>query len=375
MSLFVRPSRRPPAASAVRPPETSAPSRGEGRVGRLLLSAPTVGSSGQRRRRGWVAAGTLLVVLLVLEGGLRLYAGVAHRERGVVFDPACGWHMRAGLTKVGPQWSAARPATTNAAGWRDEEWAAAPAPGTQRIAVLGDSYTFGIGVDHGERFTEYLEELCPGVEVLNFGCNAYGTDQELVTLEREVVAYRPEIVVLAAFPANDLRDITLDRNGHWPKPHFRLDGEELVHVPARATRDVRLRTSSYVGEGVFRLVQGCLAGSRPVERPDEPLALFGALVRRMAEVARGNGARFLVLVIHPSGDLNEAAGLGTRRALLLLAVAEIPLLDTFAAFSAARSAGEALYLPRHDHWSAAGHRRAAALLADRLRAEAWVKDD
>jgi len=46
--------------------------------------------------------------------------------------------------------------------------------GDYSIAVLGDSFVWGIGVADEDRFTEFLERELPGTEVLNFGVSGYG---------------------------------------------------------------------------------------------------------------------------------------------------------------------------------------------------------
>ena len=47
------------------------------------------------------------------------------------------------------------------------------APGEFRVAVLGDSFTWGFGVPYGERFTEIVEARDRKINVLNFGVEAF----------------------------------------------------------------------------------------------------------------------------------------------------------------------------------------------------------
>ncbi len=66
-----------------------------------------------------------------------------------------------------------------------------------RILVLGDSFTEGMQVEQDETFPKLLEQrLGNGVEVLNAGVAAYGTDSELLFWEREGWKYRPDLVLL-----------------------------------------------------------------------------------------------------------------------------------------------------------------------------------
>lgn len=76
-------------------------------------------------------------------------------------------------------------------------------PGMFRIACLGDSQTFGDGVGDDETWPHHLQQvLDPGrrcVEVLNFGVNAYETEQQVHLLETRVLGFEPDLVLLAYF--------------------------------------------------------------------------------------------------------------------------------------------------------------------------------
>jgi hypothetical protein len=57
-----------------------------------------------------------------------------------------------------------------------------------------------------ERRLRAREQLCGmNIETLNFGCDSYGTAQELVTVRRAVWKFSPDIVVLVFFAGNDIR--------------------------------------------------------------------------------------------------------------------------------------------------------------------------
>ncbi len=77
-----------------------------------------------------------------------------------------------------------------------------------RIACLGDSHTFGWGVEVAETWPQHLaRELALGrprerFEVLNCGVNNYDTVQEVALLEQRVLSYAPDLVVLQ-FYVND----------------------------------------------------------------------------------------------------------------------------------------------------------------------------
>lgn len=100
-------------------------------------------------------------------------------------------------------------------------------PGKFRILLLGDSVTWGWGVDQEEMYAAVLSrKLGPGVEVVNPSVPGWGTDQELMWLEREGAGWAPDLVVLS-FIYNDIRSNSRANLDGLDKPHFVIgqDGE------------------------------------------------------------------------------------------------------------------------------------------------------
>lgn len=93
---------------------------------------------------------------------------------------------------------------TNSAGFRGGEFLTAKAPGTFRIAFLGDSFTFGEGVNFCDTYPEQVSlilnekfaSLPLKFESYNFGVGGYNTAQELFLLENTVLKVNPDAVVL-----------------------------------------------------------------------------------------------------------------------------------------------------------------------------------
>jgi lysophospholipase L1-like esterase len=122
----------------------------------------------------------------------------------------------------------------NGQGMRDErEFAKTKPAGTKRILSLGDSFTIGYEVHAHETFSAVLEhELRASgraVEVLNAGVSGFSNAEQCLYLERELLDYQPDMVVVSFF-GNDLVDNV--RTGL-----FRFEGEQLVpwhdrYVPA-----------------------------------------------------------------------------------------------------------------------------------------------
>lgn len=91
----------------------------------------------------------------------------------------------------------------NAQGMRDDPVEAEKPAGRRRVAVLGDSITFGYWVAESDAFPRQLERLlesAPGgrdVEVLNFGVPGYNLEQETEMLRERALAFSPDLVVVA----------------------------------------------------------------------------------------------------------------------------------------------------------------------------------
>ncbi len=97
---------------------------------------------------------------------------------------------------------------TNSKGLNAREVTYEKPRGTFRIVALGDSSTFGWGVNTDEIYPHVLEETLrerhpgAGVEVVNLGVCGYSSFQGLILLEREALRYDPDVVTLS-YGSND----------------------------------------------------------------------------------------------------------------------------------------------------------------------------
>jgi len=113
---------------------------------------------------------------------------------------------------------------SNSYGFRDTEYQISRQAGVKRVIVLGDSYTWGWGVEQEETFCEIAERAMKNTEFINLGHNAYGTAQEYLIFKKWGIKFSPDLTVLA-FYYNDLDD---NYSESLKRPLFRLEKGNLV---------------------------------------------------------------------------------------------------------------------------------------------------
>lgn len=169
--------------------------------------------------------------------------------------------------------------------------------GTPKILFVGDSFTWGFDVETKDRFTEILRTRMPQADIVNAGVPGYGTDQELLLLEKIWDAVRPDVVVLIYCSDNDRFDNTSNmRYDGYYKPYlaqaadgrWRFRGQpvpksrRVYFVDDRLVRNswlARVAVSAWVQASVPRITV-----PDPTER----------LVAMMRDFAAARGARLLV---------------------------------------------------------------------------------
>lgn len=107
-------------------------------------------------------------------------------------------------------------------------------PGTKRILIIGDSYSFGNGANVEDSYVGQLRSFLPGREIVNLGVPGYGINNEYISFIQQGSTYNADLIVLQ-FALNDWgthqlssengRDIvdpayslTTDKNGFLIEP-------------------------------------------------------------------------------------------------------------------------------------------------------------
>lgn len=108
------------------------------------------------------------------------------------------------------------PVVTNSLGFRERE-IPPKSPDRYRIAVVGDSFTWGQGIAADERFSNLIAaSLGPGYEVLNYGRPGNNMQEHLGALD-QVLPAKPDFILLQLY-INDFETRQMER----PQPHTLL---------------------------------------------------------------------------------------------------------------------------------------------------------
>lgn len=278
----------------------------------------------------------------------------------------------------------------NDEGYRGPLLAHEKAADVLRIATLGDSSTFGLGVSYGETFSAQLAELCTArglaAEVLDAGVIGFTVRQGIERYKELVRPLRPDVVVAAFGSVNE----------HYSAPGARTDAQKITdnherdgvfHQLERYVR-VHLRIAHLIDAWAFESRGGREAmlqawAERQVMQSDDrahcgeiefaglrrvSLDEFRTALRELAREVASDGAR-LVLVAMPRAKIAEdKAPILPFYSQAILDVARedsIAVADARTLFRErqAHGAEPALFL-KDDYWhpSPAGHRAIAEAL-------------
>ena len=190
----------------------------------------------------WIVLATgLFVAALVVEAGLRMTTLVAPpperpkpmRPELNRADPELGYTLKPHLQttfRYPPTSTRDLQLVANGDGFRNSREFDEP-DSRPRLWVLGDSMTFGEGVNVEQRLTEVVGGLEPGWRVDNLGMTGWGLDSMVRAYERIAARVRPKVVLLD-FYTDDFRRLRPYYSGMgYPSLKFELDGENLIDVP------------------------------------------------------------------------------------------------------------------------------------------------
>jgi lysophospholipase L1-like esterase len=339
----------------------------------------------------------LLTPILVLEVTLRPFAGLRQKEFTTIFerDDSLGWKLRPGAEDV---WGGTR-VRVNTKGLRGPEVAHEKPVGTRRLLFLGDSVTFGLGLEYEDTFPALVAARLGDagglpVEAVNAGVGGYSPWQQHLYLVEEGIRYAPDLVVVS-FVLNDVTEkFDLARFGGagegWQLARNASSqlGKWLERLASRSSivyfvRELgaRLRFGADVKEGARE--RETLDVRALVETPERPDVV------RAWEVTLGNLGEIvdfcaerelpLLLVVVPFRFQLEEEGGGAPQAVVGAFARDrsVPILDLLPRFAAALAASGGSpddYFMDDVHLGPAGSALVADAIAESLRTRGVLEE-
>lgn len=378
-------------------------------------------------KNGAIVAASVAIALVLGEVALRVigfsYPNFWKPDAvvGTVLTPGMeGWQRDEGKAWI----------KVSSQGLRDHEHSIAKPGNTYRIAVLGDSYAEAMQVDMDRAFWALLPkklEACrfgggKKIETVNFGVSGYGTGHELLMLRSRVWQYSPDMVLLAFFPGNDVRNNSKALEGE-KRPYFSLkDGKLFLDSAFRD--DPEFKEKQRIAEDrawlqetrLYQLMRRVKAGNIAQHFHNAPIAVAAAagqkltepgldeqvfhapkdakwqeawaitdhLVEATNEETKSHGARFVLAILSTPGSVfpdaqmraRYAASLGVKSLFYpeerLEALGRQDGFEVVALAPAMQQVADQkhVYLhgfpntkPGFGHWNEAGHALAADLIA------------
>ncbi len=272
--------------------------------------------------------------------------------------------------------------TINSMGYRGAEFSRHKTPGTLRILFVGDSFTYGYGVDDADTIPRLVQAHLEAagrdrVEVINAGFHGSCPMQYDLYLRSEGYALEPDVIVMVVFPGNDLADLhfsLVEEYGHDTLPRRISDGlmtyegrryhsalpAGLYHFPGlnRSVVWHRLNKKLYaikrdLRENAITDEEGAESFARYMLAIDGDCHRRGISFRPIIAVGRGE----------MEGDARSVAALAyIRRFLDSSGIAHTDLADMLSAEGA-----DTICQPHDVHLKEEGNRLAASTIAGALQ--------
>lgn len=256
----------------------------------------------------------------------------------------------------------------NSDGFHDTDEFTPPQSDSERILILGDSFTWGASADIGHSWVERLEANYPDTLIWNTGIPTTGTRQALGVFAHYLPIMQPNLVILGFYPGNDFTD------NLYPIDTFTVIDNELTRqyllnddfAPVRLTAAEAFFLSRHETTPPTRIddfryfLQSTRVGtlaSRLLNRVqwraqaewEHAVALTYDLLVRLRDTAQIGGTQLLVVLIPDRDDLTSTTD-AYNTAIAILDELGIPYIDPRADLTMDD------YAPLPDnHWNNLGH--------------------
>ena len=337
--------------------------------------------------------------------------------------PVLGWVLEPNKAYQNLLKEATVSVSYNSKGFRDVEHVEENTDKMFRILVLGDSFMEAYSVELNESFAKLLEsninKMGRKAEVINLGVGGYGTLQEYLVFHELGKIYKPELVLLGFYLANDVSDNSLEISSLMYTGMMKVDSRPFLEpgssnewrvkkgnfeVALSRYESVKEQRDSFLGKMVLiQLVRRMISDKKGVYKKSNMLAQYGvsycsepieytrawettkrilAQLKLEVEVMGGKLVVFSVpalqdtspqymervldSVAHPERICFEDAP-GYEKLNTILTELEIDFVDLLPDFRRHDDEGVTLFRQSDRHWNPAGHNLAAKNVSEALK--------
>ncbi|MDP3920149.1 MAG: hypothetical protein Q8R76_05020 [Candidatus Omnitrophota bacterium] len=328
------------------------------------------------------AAISTLIFILFLEIAFRIFPSPARSEflnhqfniRHPSSQPTFGKHPTLGEWNIpGSQAVVKRreyemTVGINTKGLRNPETPYEKSPSRYRILFLGDSFTYGTGVEEHQTFVAGVnKKIAAYGEAINGGAPGSSTADEFRFLQSEGIKYSPDSVVLCFFQ-NDIQDNfqkALDKTNHYnPSPFLSFFYRAFGRISQTLDHLFYGRSALYAF--VVNFKRNFVI---PYTITDTEFAATAEWLERIKGFTDSRGIQFAIIYIPRREEILKPEQFLTHTYLERYAASRtIPLLSLWRVFRTREDYGT-LYFPLDTHLNSSGHAEVTRLIIDFLRSE------
>lgn len=287
-------------------------------------------------RRCLFTASALALGCILAIGGAEIAFRILHGDRylnldlnyfpprSVIYDSELGWAYRPGYEARWKYFEYEFNVQINSLGLRGGE--IDPDSEGRRSLFVGDSFTFGVGVEEADTFVARTGNLLGGsdkLESINGGRIAAGPDTYLAYVHRYVDTIKPNLLIACLFPENDFDDTRAFHagganaykevggevyRGDQPLARERHHRAGLLFRSSAFYRFLRLRFSGIsinMGENPAAATWLDVYLKEPPEWVGEAEARAFESLEAIAQICRERGIAFAVVLIPSDMNLDE----------------------------------------------------------------------
>jgi len=310
---------------------------------------------------------TLLILLFIIEGTLRVTNNceIALKKSGNLFtflqkveNPSLVYELKPNSEG----YLAGKYVKINSYGMRSKE--ISTDKDVYRIAFIGDSITFGWGVELNESYPEVLGEYIEKdqhikVEILNFGVPGYVSLQEYTVLKNKVINYSPDLIIIGNFLSSPDNIWNLYQTSIPISPSIKIFFKErsCTYNFLQSKLNIFLNKAGKIDKSPYINLYN---------KSSEEWKNYKDVLGKISAISKDNNIPVVTLILPNWYNLNESYEFKEIHNLLNMTLSENNLhpIDTYPELSGI-NAGD--YSIEHVHPNAEGHKLLAQILYKKLK--------